>query len=81
MNQSIKYKHLLLTLAIWLVQILPLAAHGEESDFMRSKGKIYVVVAVIIAVFLGIVLFLEFLERRLSKLENQIQDHESTTSR
>ena len=81
MNLSKATKHAVLLMTMLLAQVLPLAAHGGESDFMRSKGKIYVVVAVIVAVFLGIVLFLIFLERRLTKLENQIQDHESTTSR
>jgi len=42
---------------------------------MRSMGKMYVVVAVIVAVFMGIVLFLVFLDRRLTKIENQIKDH------
>lgn len=43
---------------------------------MRSIGKIYVVVAVILAIFAGIVVFLIYLDRKLTKLENQIRDHE-----
>lgn len=50
----------------------PLLAQSQEPDFMRSLGKIYVVIAVIIAIFVGIVLFLIFLDRRITKLENQI---------
>ena len=42
---------------------------------MRSMGKMYVVVAVILAVFIGIVVFLVYLDRRLTKIENQINDH------
>ncbi|MEY3369260.1 MAG: hypothetical protein RI973_2415 [Bacteroidota bacterium] len=42
----------------------------------RSEGKMFVVVAVISAIFAGIVIFLVYLERRLTKLENQIKDHE-----
>lgn len=41
---------------------------------MRSTGKIYVVVAVIAAIFVGIVLFLAYLDRKLTKLENQINE-------
>ncbi len=52
------------------------ASQTAPTDFMRSTGKIYVVVAVIAVVFIGIVLFLIFLERRLTKLENQIHDNE-----
>ena len=39
---------------------------------MRSIGKIYVVVAVIVVAFIGIVLFLIYLDRKVTKLENQI---------
>lgn len=43
---------------------------------MRSTGKIYVVVAVIVTIFIGIVLFLIYLDRKLTKLENQINDND-----
>lgn len=66
-------------LAIGLVTLLSfssLPAQAETgSDFMRSMGKMYVVVAVIVAVFIGLVLFLIYLDRRLTKLEDQIDDH------
>lgn len=52
-------------------------ALAQDADFMRSIGKMYVVVAVIVAVFIGIVLFLIYLDRKLTKLENQIKDHDS----
>jgi hypothetical protein len=74
-------KYYLLILGFLVAQICPLFAHGGGEDFMRSRGKIFVVVAVIVAVFLGLVAFMIFLERRLTKLENQIQDHESADSR
>lgn len=64
--------------AILLLQLLTTAimAQSTESDFMNSIGKIYVVVAVIIAVFLGIVIFLIYLDRKLTKLEDQIKEHD-----
>ena len=43
---------------------------------MRSTGKVYVVVAVIVTIFIGIVLFLIYLDRKLTKLENQINDND-----
>jgi|NOAtaT_5_FD_contig_111_685240_length_2094_multi_3_in_0_out_0_3 CcmD family protein len=58
------------------VGTLPLHAHSTEPDFMQSIGKMYVVVAVVLAAFAGIVLFLVYLDRRLSKLENQIKEDE-----
>lgn len=51
-------------------------AQSESSDFMRSTGKIYVVVAVIVVVFLGIIFFLIRLDRKLTKLEKQIKEND-----
>jgi CcmD family protein len=48
-------------------------AQGDSAsaDFMRSNLKMYVVVAVLLIIFLGIVVFLVSLERRLKKLEGK----------
>ncbi len=51
-----------------------LIAQTENPDFARSIGKIYVVVAVIVAIFIGIIAFLIYLDRKLTKLENQINN-------
>ncbi|THH41136.1 CcmD family protein [Neolewinella litorea] len=51
------------------------AAVEPPADFMRSIGKIYVVVAVIVVVFLGLAFYLWRLDRRLTIIENQIEDH------
>lgn len=51
-----------------------LAQNAASSDFFRNIGKIYVVVAVIAIVFLGIVFFLIILDRRLAKIEQQIKE-------
>ena len=53
-----------------------LAAQADAPDFFRSIGKIYVVVAVIVAIFIGIVCFLIYLDRKLTNLEHQIIDNE-----
>lgn len=52
-----------------------LAQTADSGDFMRSIGKMYVVVAVLVAMFIGIVFYLISLDRKLTKLENQIQDN------
>lgn len=59
------FNSLKLNLTTALVMIL-------EADFMRSIGKIYVVVAVILVLFIGIFIFLINIDRKLSKLETQI---------
>lgn len=55
-----------------LVSTLSAFGQVEEADFMRSTGKIYVVVAVIIAILIGIFIYLIRMDRKLTKLENQI---------
>ena len=47
-----------------------------EGDFMRSMGKLYVVVAVILGAFVAMIIFLLFLAKKLTKLENQIHRHD-----
>lgn len=49
-------------------------AQADNADFMRSVGKMYVVYGVIVVIFIALVLFLIYLDRRLTKLENQIND-------
>ena len=68
-------KNVLTIVALMLLLLVPYlaSAHGSDVDFMRSTGKIYVVVAVIVAIFVGIVFFLIRLDRKLTKIENQIK--------
>lgn len=77
MPQNFFMKRFISTIFTLLLFSIPtISAQADNPDFFRSIGKIYVVVAVIVAMFIGIVLFLVFLERKLSKLENQIIDNE-----
>ncbi len=39
------------------------------ADVMRSNGKIYVVVAVIAIIFIGLMIYLFKIDKRVSKLE------------
>lgn len=41
----------------------------EMADTMRSNGKIYVVVAVILTIFAGIIFYLIRLDRKITRLE------------
>ena len=43
----------------------------EMADAMRENGKIYVVVAVLCVIFIGIVLYLISIDRKLKKLEKE----------
>lgn len=41
------------------------------ASLMRSNGKIYVVVAVLLTILLGLILYLVNIDRKISKLENE----------
>jgi len=41
----------------------------EMADGFRSNGKIYVVIAVVLTIFAGIIFYLVRLDRKISKIE------------
>ena len=43
----------------------------EMADAMRSNGKIYVVLAVVITILLGLILYVISLDRKISRLEKE----------
>ena len=59
-----------------LLAALANAQHSgpQMADAMRQDGKIYVVVAVIAAIFISLVIFLIYLERRLRRVERRMQE-------
>ncbi len=75
MTRLMASKKAFVTLSLLVLPLTFLLAQ-EDTDFMRSMGKMYVVVAVIAAIFLGIVVYLIRLDRKLTKLEDQIKNHE-----
>ena len=44
----------------------------QMADQMRADGKIWVVVAVIAIVFIGIITYLVLLDRKISKMEKNL---------
>lgn len=44
----------------------------DMADMMRENGKIYVVVGVIIIIFLGITYYAVRIDRKLSKMEDEV---------
>ena len=43
----------------------------ESTDFMRSNGKIYVVVAVVVTIVAGIFVYLINLDKKITRLEKE----------
>lgn len=65
-----------LTLALLGVSVLANAQQqntekGPINEFFRSNDKIYVIVGVLVIIFIGIVLFLIRLDRKIGKLEER----------
>lgn len=60
------------SLFVFLVLIATHVFGQESADFVRSLGKMNVVIAVIVTIFIGIVAFLIYMERRLSNIEKQL---------
>ena len=72
-----KLKHAFLSLFFMLPVLLVNAQNGgikkieEPTDFMRSNGKIFVVVAVIVIILCGLFLYLYNLDKKISRLEKK----------
>ena len=66
-------KFFICVLVLLRMSITAIAQPGnaEMADTMRSNGKIYVVVAVVLTIFLGIIIYLIRLDRKITKLEKQ----------
>lgn len=67
-------KKKLIALLVLLVHATVLMAQGqgtEMADVMRSNGRIYVVVAVVVTILVGLILYLVRLDRKITKLEKE----------
>lgn len=58
----------------------PVTNGVEMADQLRADGKIWVVVAVIAAVFAGIIVYLIRLDRQIGKLEKEVKEKSSVVS-
>ena len=47
----------------------------EMADGLRSSGKIYIVVTVLVTILLGLILFLLTIDRKVSNLEKKIDEN------
>lgn len=70
-------KYLKKTTALFLMLMLSTASFAQDKDVsvadtMRSNGRIYVVVAVVLTILIGLVVYLIRLDRKITKLEKEI---------
>lgn len=64
-----KIVSLLLLLSFNLIAFAQGEEQAEMADVLRSNGKIYVVVAVVVVILLGLFIYLWRLDRKISRLE------------
>lgn len=63
---------------IALLAMVSLPAFSQEvemADTMRSEGKIYVIVAIVLIVLAGLIAYLFLLDRKVSKLEKRLEEN------
>jgi CcmD family protein len=53
------------------------AKQVEMADGMRADGKIYVVVAIILVILLGLFTYLFLLDRKLNKMDQQLKQQQT----
>ena len=64
---------LLLSISMIAVAQTNVQARTEMADLMRSNGKIYVVIAVLITILAGLFFYLIRLDRKITGLEKDIK--------
>ena len=71
MKSSVKY---LFSILLTFVTILTHAQDAQMADGLRAEGKIYVVVLIIMIVLFGLIAYLFLMDRKLNRIERQIND-------
>ncbi|MBL7760981.1 MAG: hypothetical protein JNK08_09840 [Sediminibacterium sp.] len=64
-----KFKHYMLLIAAFLVSASARAQEVPPADLMRSNGKIFVVMAVVVTILVGLFIYVAAIDRKISRLE------------
>lgn len=62
------------TICVFFLTTVPSMAQSASEDFFRSTGKIYTVLTVMVILFVVFIIFLVRLDRKISKLENKLNN-------
>ncbi|MEK6780140.1 MAG: CcmD family protein [Bacteroidota bacterium] len=66
------------TTLMLLLAMLPISLFAqpevEMADTLRSDGKIYVVVAIMLVIFLGLIGYLFLMDRKVTRLEKKMTE-------
>ena len=71
----------IISLLLVLVLSVPLLAQEVEmADTLRSEGKIYVVVVILIIVLAGLIGYLVLIDRKASRLEKKLDERKGSSN-
>ncbi len=71
-----KFNKILFTLLGLLLANMGFAQEVEMADTMRSNGKIYVVVGIILIILVGLIGYLFLMDRKINRLEKELDKHQ-----
>ena len=75
MNNRVKLKSLILGLFTWHMSGLFAQSSSnidlEAEQWLEANAKFHVVIAVLVLIFIGLVAYVLWLDRKISKLENE----------
>jgi hypothetical protein len=66
-----KFQRIGAVMALAFITVFAHAQAPDNNDVMRSNGKIYVVMAVVIIIMIGFFIYLISVDKKLSKLEKK----------
>ncbi|MCB0802468.1 MAG: CcmD family protein [Flavobacteriales bacterium] len=64
---------IIITIALFLLSMISMAQDLEMAEKMRSEGKIYVVVAVLTVILIGLLIYLINIDKKVGKLEKELK--------
>lgn len=71
-----KYKIATITILIFYLTTFQLYGQSSFDQMMLSNGKLYTVVGVLVIIFIGIVIYMINTDRKIRRLEDQINSNE-----
>ncbi|MBL7859857.1 MAG: CcmD family protein [Cyclobacteriaceae bacterium] len=69
-----KFIRLIFQFILFSLPISAIAQPVEMADTMRSEGKIYVVVAILLVIFVGLIGYLILLDRKITQIEKKLPE-------
>jgi len=64
-------------ISLFIISLLSQVGHAQEvemADGMRADGKIYVVVAIVVAILAGLLAYVFLLDRKANRLEKKLDE-------